>query len=187
MIEDPIRLSVYRGEPPHQLWGLCDTLASVTEKIRYQIDLSQSFDAELPDGLSIRSVTGDDLDGVSRLMLDAYMGTIDYEDETLDDAADVVREFLQNASSVLDRSLVVEEGESLVAGVLVSMMGDEPFIDYVMTAPTHKRQGLARTVTTIALRSLASDGRGKVALYITDGNTASENLFRSLGAAPVES
>jgi hypothetical protein len=45
---------------------------------------------------------------------------------------------------------------------------------------------LARLVTTTALERLAHDGHDKVVLYIKEGNTPSEALFRSIGAVQVE-
>ena len=152
------------------------------ERIRYEIDLSQPPDLDVPDCLTSRQVTPGDLHGLARLMLDAYIGTIDYEDETLDDAIDEVRGFLENEAAMLDNSFVVEDRGSIVSGILVSMVDDAPFIGYVMTDPAHKRQGLGRAVTSTALRRLAEDGHQKVVFYITEGNIASETLFRSLGA-----
>lgn len=118
-------------------------------------------------------------------MLDAYVGTIDYEGEDLDDAKEEVRSFLEDPDSMLDRSYVVEDQGQMVSAILVSMSGSQPFIGYVMTVPSHKRQGLARLVVTHAMRGLAADGHERVALYITDGNTPSESLFRTLGAIHV--
>lgn len=118
-------------------------------------------------------------------MLDAYVGTIDYDDEDLDDAVAEVRSFLDDPDSLLDRSFVVEDGGRIVSAVLVSMSQGRPFIGYVMTLPSHKKQGLARLVITHALQRLADDGHDRAALFITDGNTPSENLFRSIGAVHV--
>ena len=118
-------------------------------------------------------------------MLDAYEGTIDYEGETLDDAIGEVRGFLESESALLDRSYVVEDEGKVVSGVLVSMVEGVPFIGYVMTVPSHKNQGLARLVVGVALNHLAADGHESAALYITEGNAASEALFRSVGAVRV--
>lgn len=118
-------------------------------------------------------------------MLDAYVGTIDYEGEDLDDAMAEVRSFLDDPDSMLDRSLVVEDQGQIVSAILVSMSGGQPFIGYVMTVPSHKRHGLARLLVTHAMKRLAADGHKRVALYITNGNTPSEDLFRNLGAIHV--
>lgn len=151
-------------------------------KLRYEIDLSKRVQVDTPDDVTVRAVSREDLDGLARLMLDAYIGTIDYEGEDLDDAMDEVETFFDDGQSLLDRSLVVEAEGSIVSAILVSIYEGEPFIGYVMTLPSHKNHGLARLATTIALENLATDGDERAVLYITEGNVASEALFRSVGA-----
>lgn len=157
------------------------------EKLRYEIDLSSPIPTADGPTPSIRAVSPADLAGLARLMLDAYVGTIDYEGEDLDDAATEVRSFLDDPDSLLDRSYVVEDAGTIVAAVLVSMSRGRPFIGYVMTMPAHKRRGLARSVVSRTMERLARDGHEGVTFYITEGNTPSESLFRSLGAVRVPS
>lgn len=157
-------------------------------KLRYEIDLTRPPQTVTLDGHTVRSITSDDLHGLARLMLDAYIGTIDYEDEDLDDAVEEVRSYFENGHALLDRSCVVESDGVVVSAVLVSLSEDTPLIAYVMTASGQKNIGLARLVTTTSVEGLAEDGYEKVVLYITDGNLPSEALFESVGAVhtPVE-
>lgn len=157
------------------------------EKLRYEIDIPSPVSTTSSSEVNIRTVSPTDLGGLARLMLDAYVGTIDYDDENLDDAIDEVRAFLDDADSLLDRSYIVEDEGTVVSAVLVSMSQGRPFVAYVMTLPSHKNQGLARRVITHALKRLSDDGHEKVVLYITDGNRPSESLFRSVGAVQVQS
>ena len=60
-----------------------------------------------------------------------------------------------------------------------------PFIGYVMTGAASKNQGLARLVVDTALHSMSNAGYEQAIFYITQGNTPSERLFRSLGAREV--
>lgn len=158
----------------------------VTQKLRYEIDLSGSGRADAADHMRVRPISRDDLDDLARLMLDAYVGTIDYEGETFDDAIEEVRGFLESEASLPGRSFVVDDKGRIVSGVLVSMVEGVPFIGYVMTIPSHENQGLARLVVGVALDRLADDGHESAVLYITDGNVASEALFRSVGAVQVD-
>jgi len=50
-------------------------------KPRYEIDLTSPVPVPDVENAFARSVTRDDLDSLARLMLDAYVGTIDYEGE----------------------------------------------------------------------------------------------------------
>lgn len=164
-----------------------DTLSRVPQKLRYEIDLSGLTPVAATHDLNVRSISRDDLEGLAGLMLDAYVGTIDYEDETLDDAIGEVRSFMDDDSSLLDRSYLIEDDGTIASAVLVSVSEGRPFIGYVMTRPSHKKHGLARLVTITALECLAGDGHETVVLYTTEGNTPSEALFRSIGAVQVGS
>jgi RimJ/RimL family protein N-acetyltransferase len=103
------------------------------------------------------------------------------------DPYDITPERTDNPDSLLDRSYIVEDEGEIVSAVLVSMSDGWPFIGYVMTLPSRKKHGLARHLITHALNHLAEDGQERVVFYITDGNTPSENLFRSAGAVHVTS
>lgn len=155
---------------------------SVT-KIRYEIDLG-AFASEVTYTRAIRAISAEDLDALANLMLDAYIGTIDYDGEGYEDAVGEVGDYLSDRP-LLDHSYTTEIGGELASAVLVSLIDDQPFIGYVMTRAEHKNKGLARMLTTRALTSLAASGHDRVVFYITEGNLASEALFRSLGAAPV--
>jgi len=158
----------------------------MARKLRYSLDLEGRTLTTAPDGWSVRSLSDEDVNGLARLMLDAYVGTIDYDDETPEDAIEEVRQFFANDAAVPDRSFAVIEDGQIISGILVSLVDGMPFISYVMTLPTHKETGLGRLVTEIALGHLAADGYDRVTLYITEGNVASEALFRSIGAVLIE-
>ena len=117
-------------------------------------------------------------------MLDAYAGTIDSDDEDLDDAVAEVRSYMDSDHPLLERSYLVESNGDIISAVLVSLPENTPFIEYVMTAADHKNHGLGRLVTTRSLDALTQDGHQKVVFYITKGNLPSEALFRDLGAVP---
>ncbi len=155
-------------------------------KLRYEIDLSDLTPVDSSPNLRVRTISRDDREELASLMLDAYMGTIDYEGESLEDAVEEVRSFFGDGEALTDRSHAVEDEGTIVSAVLVSLSAGEPFIGYVMTRASHKNQGLARLVTHTALEKLADDGHERVVFYITDGNTPSEALFDSLGAVRVD-
>lgn len=152
-------------------------------KPRYEIDLTSPVPVPDVENAFVRSVTRDDLDSLARLMLDAYVGTIDYEGENLEGAVDEVRSYLDHRP-LLQHSFVAELGGEIASAVLVSLLDNTSFIGYVMTLPAHKGEGLAQLVTTSSMSSLAEDGHRNIVLYITEGNKPSEALFRSVGAVP---
>ncbi len=154
-------------------------------KIRYEIDLPAPISSAPPPDLAVRKVLPTDLNALAGLMLDAYRGTIDSEDETYEDAVAEVGSFLEG-DPLLNHSYLALEGDETASAVLVSIYDGEPIIGYVMTRPPYKSQRLARHLVRLAMASLGDEGYPRIALYITEGNTPSERLFASVGARRVE-
>ena len=155
-------------------------------KLRYAISAASAAAPNGIDGVLVRTITAADSEALAHLILDAYTGTIDYEGETPLEAAAEIGSWLDDPTSRLDCSRCAEIDGSIVAGVLVSDWEGTQLIGIVMTAAAHKQRGLGRLVTQSALEALSAAGSDRVALYITEGNTASEKLFASLGATKVE-
>lgn len=156
----------------------------VGDKIRYEMDVVRDADAAEPVEVVVRSVTVDDRSELADLMLDAYIGTIDYDGEDLDDAMSEIGSFL-DGDPWLSHSRVAQVDEGIASAVLVSCVDRQPFIGYVMTRAAHKRRGLGRLLVSSTMSSLADEGHARVVFYITEGNTASERLFVGLGASRV--
>lgn len=154
-------------------------------KIRYEIDLSGLSPTLSPPDLAVRRIVLSDLDGLAGLMLEAYRGTIDFDDETYDDAVTEVQSFFDDKPS-LEHSYLALDGDEAASAVLVSIFDGEPFIGYVMTAPRHKNQQVGRHLVRLAMASLGDEGHTRIALYITEGNTPSERLFAGVGARRVD-
>ena len=151
-------------------------------KVRYEIDLTELRPVGPLDS-EVRNIRPDDLEGLAQLMLDAYRGTIDSDDETYEDAVSEVRSFLDDEPA-LDHSYVVEHDGSIVSAVLVQILDGDFFVAYVMTHPDRKGAHIGRRLVHHSL-SRAQECRRAV-FYITRGNEPSEALFASLGAVAVE-
>ena len=111
-------------------------------KLRYEIRLDGLLAVEPPDDVRIREIREGDVNSLAALMLDSYLGTIDYSGETMDDAVEEVRRFFQQDNPLLDHSLAIEEDDDLISAILISIEGDVPFIGYAMTGSSHKKQVL---------------------------------------------
>lgn len=153
----------------------------MSRKHRYAIDLTEPPRPN-PARIAARPITRADIDALAELMLDAYVDTIDYEGEDLEDARSEVTRFF-DADPVLDHSLVVASDLGLASAVLVTMEAGLPLIAYVMTRRSTKRSGMARALVEASLSGLATAGHATVTLYITEGNVPSESLFAGLGAS----
>jgi hypothetical protein len=136
-------------------------------------------------GVVTRAPEPGDAEALAQLMLDAYMGTIDYDGENIEDARAEIEEFF-SSEPLLGCSRVIEAEGVLAAASLLSIWEGSALVAYVMTGSSSKRHGLARAVLLDSLACLASTQHREVFAFITEGNTASERLFEGLGASRVD-
>jgi ribosomal protein S18 acetylase RimI-like enzyme len=117
------------------------------------------------------------------LFLAAYAGTIDSEEETLDEALAEVDRTTGGAYGpyMPEHSLVVERAGRLVSATLVTGWQGRPFIAYSMTAPEFQRLGLARISLANVMSSLHQAGHEKLSLVVTLANAHAHRLYERLG------
>lgn len=130
-----------------------------------------------------RSPTEHDKLELAQLLLDAYRGTIDQEQETIDQAlAGVQRTFGGEYGPFMRaESRVVEREGKLVSATLLTRWQDRPFIAYAVTHPHWQRQGLARSSMLSAMHALHVSGNELLSLVVTLKNEPALNLYESLG------
>jgi ribosomal protein S18 acetylase RimI-like enzyme len=135
---------------------------------------------ELPGA---RSPTEDDRPALAQLLLDAYRGTIDEEEETLEQAlAEIERTFGGEYGPFMRaESRVVERDGELVSATLLTRWQDRPFIAYAITDPRWQRQGLARASMRSAMHALHASGNDLLSLVVTLENEPALTLYQSLG------
>ena len=155
----------------------------------YYLDLAQwhprtykglEIDAEL------KPVANSDIDALADLMLDAYHGTIDYDDEGIEDAIAEVQAYFdgeRGGPPLPEFSRLAFRNDHLIAACLSARWDqrEQPIIAYIMTRASEKRRGLARYLLTLVLSQLQNAGHSGVCAVITDGNAASERLFLGAG------
>lgn len=119
---------------------------------------------------------------LAELMFDAYENTIDWYDETLDDAVAEVKVYLQS-EPLLNESLIATEDNGATSACLVIYLRKQEatLIAYIMTAKRAKKMGKAKLLLRETIRRLCNTGHPKIFAGITDGNVPSENLFGSFG------
>jgi GNAT superfamily N-acetyltransferase len=135
----------------------------------------------VPSPLRVRRPDAADRDALAALMIDAYVGTIDYEGESLGQAVDEVGGYLAG-EAMLDLSRVAAaDGAALEAALLMSGFGADPIVGYVMTRARSKGQGLASALLDVAAAAAFGAGHAALRAFVTDGNVASETVFKRAG------
>lgn len=154
----------------------------------YRLDLDKFVrpEPELSLGyMIIRSPQVVDLEDLTRLMVDAYKGTID-DWETHEDALNEVRAYFsgeRGGPQLMDCSKVYELRKKIVSACLIAESTELqiPVIAYIMTSAEMKRQGLARSLLITTLRGLKDLEYTEAQAVITDGNAPAEQLFIQTG------
>lgn len=154
---------------------------------QYILDLNQYSPSPSPllplSPFLLRAPIPADLPALAELMIDAYTGTIDYDGETIEDARGEVQSYFNSASGgpLFNASWLCFDGKILASAILVSFWEGAPLVTYVMTSARYKGRGLARALLHKSLSSLKVQSHSQVRAFITEGNTPSETIFKSIG------
>ena len=120
----------------------------------------------------------------AELMVNAYQGTVDWEDgDDISVATEEIEktikggygEFLPYASFALCGENGLPQAE-----IACSLMAGIPTILFIYTHPTFKRQGLAEMLIRASAAALDERGFERFQLFVTDINPA-VSLYRKLG------
>lgn len=130
--------------------------------------------------LVVRMPTVDDRVELASVMMDAYVGTIDYGGQTAVQALEDIDGYL-TTEAFLDASYVAGAGSTIEAAVLTSRIVGVPMIGYVMTRAASRNQGLASALLDKAAATVWEAGYRELRAFITEGNTASETVFARAG------
>jgi ribosomal protein S18 acetylase RimI-like enzyme len=131
----------------------------------------------------LRPVRRGDAEMLADLMMDAYLGTIDYEGETRAQALDEIRDTLSGGKGPFDweSSRVIARDDSLASASLLISWHGEPFVCFSMTAARFKRHGLARACLVASMAELSRRGATALRLLVTRANLPAVAMYESLG------
>lgn len=137
-----------------------------------------------PSGSEVcRSVQDSDRDPLAHLMLAAYRGESDDENNTLDDAREEIRKTFagEHGEFLPETSVIIERDGVIAAATLITLFEELPFVCFTMTAPQFKRQGLARASLLASIQNLQNAQETVLRLMVTSGNTPALHLYEHLG------
>ncbi|MGI9649249.1 MAG: GNAT family N-acetyltransferase [Acidimicrobiia bacterium] len=134
----------------------------------------------LPADLEIRLPVVEDRMALADLMMDSYIGTIDYDGETHDQAVEEVDGAL-GGEALLSQSLLAVRDGVIQSAVLVNKANKDAFIGYVMTRAAVKGEGLASALLDLSAEAIWKAGYERITAWITEGNGPSEAIFLRAG------
>jgi len=120
---------------------------------------------------------------IGEAFLDAFLGTIDYEGEGIEEAVAEVKDLFAGAYGKLlpEVSGCLLQGGSVVSALFAAENGKGVFIPYVVTVKRNSGQGYATRLINRAILQAKKGGYGFIDLYVTKGNDKAERLYRRLG------
>lgn len=157
-----------------------------------RIKMVKYLDAYPPSDHDIRPVDKGRIREIAQIMLDSYIGTPDYEGETLHDTikeiAMVFRgtygEFLEDASFI-----ALDEDEAIAACLFMCNFKNEPTLTYMFTCKACRHQGYATSLIQAAETALLELGHDRIFLFVSEDNEEALRLYRHQGfmAIPLNS
>ena len=142
----------------------------------------------VPAGATIAPIAEADLPEVAHLMVDGYRGTIDFEDETDDDALEELQGAIAGSNGPTLREawlLARAPGGAAASAICCIRWLGMPFISYVFSAAAEKGHGYATALIRHAAATLAAAGESELVLFVTVGNPA-RALYERLGFVAAE-
>ena len=153
-----------------------------------KINLQDHFETfpYLPSSeLTTRPMDASDLTEVGKIMLDAYLDTVDYEGESEEDAVQEVYEtFYGKYGSIIEAStLILEDSDSAVGAIMLCHFEkfDVPFIVYLMVRSGVKGKGYGKLLTQTAMYELYIRNYSHCCLAVNVENYPALALYKSLG------
>jgi ribosomal protein S18 acetylase RimI-like enzyme len=136
---------------------------------------------ELVEGLRPPGIG--DQHALGSLMYHAYVGTIDYEGETEEQAmAEIRKTYAGERGVFIPRcSRLIEREGRVLSATLITCWQDRPFIAFIMTHPDARNTGLARACISGAMQTLFAEGETELRLAVTLANAPAVALFVKLG------
>ncbi len=131
----------------------------------------------------VRPVRESDRAELGQLMYHAYLGTVDYEGETEEQAeAEIDRTFAGAYGTLIAAaSHAFEQDGRILSATLVTTWQQRPFVAFSMTHPEAKNRGLAGACMRAAMNVLAAQGHRELRLVVTRANAPALSLYTRLG------
>jgi RimJ/RimL family protein N-acetyltransferase len=157
-------------------------------RFEYVLELKNFDHPIMPDPIVEaiwRNPTAADKQILAGLLFASYVGTIDYDGETIPDALKEVESYYSGPSHQgwLGFSWLAFLENELAGACLVDYWQERnvPLIAYVMTAPRWKGKHLASAALLRSLQKLANKKYSEVRAVITEDNVPSEKIFTRIG------
>jgi len=120
---------------------------------------------------------------VAATMLVAYEGTVDQQEETLQESILEVEKILNDGYGpfIAEASYWIEMNDEAAAVICINLWNEKPLITEIYTSKKFLHQGMASTLIRTSMNKLNRMGYGELALNVTVENSSALHLYEKLG------
>lgn len=131
----------------------------------------------------LKSITQQDITKVAATMLEAYEGTVDQQEETLQEAILEVEKIINDGYGpfIAEASYWIEMNDEAAAVICINLWNEKPLITEIYTGKKFLHQGMASTLIRASMATLNRMGYDELTLNVTVENSNALHLYEKLG------
>lgn len=151
-------------------------------KFKMKINLQE---ANFERSSSAETINFNDFSELGDVMYEAFKGTIDYDDESREDATVEVKNTLEGkyGKIVADACLKIKEQEEIASAIVYNILEEDnlPMMTFAMTREKFKRKGFSQQLIKESLMKLKDLGYKECLLFVTEGNKPAVSIYKKVG------
>ena len=131
----------------------------------------------------LKPITRQDITKVAATMLEAYEGTVDQLEETLQEAILEVEKIINEGYGpfIAEASYWIEMDDEAAAVICINLWNGKPLITEIFTGKKFLYQGMASTLISASMAMLNRMGYDELTLNVTVENSKALHLYEKLG------
>ncbi|PUB11396.1 acetyltransferase (GNAT) family protein [Paenisporosarcina sp. OV554] len=131
----------------------------------------------------LKPITQQDIMKVAATMLEAYEGTVDQQEDTLQEAILEVNKIIKDGYGpfIAEASYWIEMNNEAAAVICINLWDKKPLITEIYTGKKFLHQGMASTLITKSMNTLKLMGYDELILNVTAENSDALHLYKKLG------
>lgn len=131
----------------------------------------------------VNSITQKDITKIAAAMFEAYEGTVDQQEETVEEAILEVEKIINDGYGpfIAEASYWIEMEDEAAAVICINLWDEKPLITEIYTGKKFLHQGMASTLIRKSMDTLNHMGYDEIILNVTAENSNALHLYGKLG------
>lgn len=149
-----------------------------------RIKMSCKLEAQqVYSSFQLKLITQPDVTKVATTMLEAYEGTVDQQEETLEQAILEVKKIIKNGYGpfISEASFWIDMNDEAAAVICINLWNGTPLITEIYTGKQYLHQGMASLLIRTSMNTLYRMGYDEIVLNVTVANLKAIDLYEKLG------